>query len=177
VIGMLVANMSSSTVQAPRNLSQTLLRRLDEIAIGSNGKVWLHSRLFAQWMHQAFPRECPYPHLTGTTTSLNPREWAKQNGKNFTVKGNLTNHIDLLELAQVSGDAELVDDDTDLMWTSDEEYFVEPARPLLVCAWETIQRSAVLVALCSSLMLALWARMTRTMPGGSKCADAQQYFV
>ena len=61
-----MANLSSSTVQAPRNLSQTLLRRLDEIALGHDGTVVLHSRLFAQWMHQAFPRECPYPHVTGT---------------------------------------------------------------------------------------------------------------
>ena len=29
-------------------------------------EVPLHGRLFAQWMHYAFPRHCPFPHVSGT---------------------------------------------------------------------------------------------------------------
>jgi hypothetical protein len=64
-IAELVANLPSSTVQTPRSLSQVLLSRLEEIAKGHGGTVPLHGRLFAQWMHHAFPRECPYPHVSG----------------------------------------------------------------------------------------------------------------
>lgn len=40
---------------------QYLRARLSAIAERSGGMVHLDSRLFAQWMHFAFPRECPHP--------------------------------------------------------------------------------------------------------------------
>jgi len=44
---------------------------LEDVAEVNGGHVPLHGRLFAQWMHYAYPRECPFPHLSGTTS---PRE-------------------------------------------------------------------------------------------------------
>eukprot|EP00927_Polykrikos_kofoidii_P019620 TRINITY_DN19199_c0_g1_i1.p1 TRINITY_DN19199_c0_g1~~TRINITY_DN19199_c0_g1_i1.p1 ORF type:complete len:622 (+),score=99.65 TRINITY_DN19199_c0_g1_i1:97-1866(+) len=61
VIAALVENMQSSTVEAPRQLPETMLRRLKDMATRSGGEVLLHGRLFSQWIHFAFPRECPYP--------------------------------------------------------------------------------------------------------------------
>merc|ERR1719277_1856708 len=52
----------------------TLLTRLRDIGSGHSGAVQLHGRLFAQWMHHAFPRECAYPHVSGTTNPLTPDE-------------------------------------------------------------------------------------------------------
>merc|ERR1719387_3031965 len=47
--------------------SGTALRSsLDEVAAQNNGEIPLHSRLFLQWLHFAFPRDCPYPHKSGT---------------------------------------------------------------------------------------------------------------
>jgi hypothetical protein len=80
-IVMLVSKMSSSTVAAPRQLSKTLLNRLEVIDSGHGGKVPLHGRLFAQWMSHAFPRECPYPHLAGTTNPQTPDEWLESTGE------------------------------------------------------------------------------------------------
>merc|ERR1719345_357803 len=72
-IARLVSSLSSSSVVAPRKLSPALLGRLGEIAAEHGGSVPLHGRLFAQWMHHAFPRECPYPHFAGT---INPQtQW------------------------------------------------------------------------------------------------------
>jgi hypothetical protein len=68
VIAALVANLVSSSVQAPRELPATLLKRLEDIAATHGGMVPLHSRLFGQWMHHAFPREFPFPHMSGTTS-------------------------------------------------------------------------------------------------------------
>jgi hypothetical protein len=79
-IADLVSNLPSSTVQAPRQLSATLLRRLDDIALSHNGAVPLHGRLFAQWLHHAYPLECPFPHVVGTTSSLTAEEWEIENG-------------------------------------------------------------------------------------------------
>ena len=36
---------------------------MEQVASHHGGKVPLHGRLFAQWLHHAFPRECPYPHV------------------------------------------------------------------------------------------------------------------
>jgi len=70
-----IAALPSATVQAPRQLPDLLLHRLKAIASAHDGMVPIHGRLFAQWMHHAFPRECPYPHLAGTTHPMLGAEW------------------------------------------------------------------------------------------------------
>jgi len=67
--------LASDTVDAPRNLSTPQLTRLQEIAEHHSGRVPLHGRLFAQWMHHAYPRECPFPHMAGTTKPASREEW------------------------------------------------------------------------------------------------------
>merc|ERR1719433_1973430 len=62
-IAAVVSTLHSETVQAPRNLSGVLLGRLEQISELHRGAVPLHGRLFAQWMHHAYPRECPFPHV------------------------------------------------------------------------------------------------------------------
>jgi len=79
IIG-LVSGMSSSTVDAPRNLPTKLVNRLDDAAAQHAGTVQLHGRLFAQWMHHAFPRECPFPHVSGSITPVTPDEWLDSKG-------------------------------------------------------------------------------------------------
>jgi hypothetical protein len=76
----LVESMSSSTVNSSRKLSENLLKYLDDIAALHGGKVPLHGRLFAQWMHHAYPRECPYPHMSGTTRQQTADEWLLESG-------------------------------------------------------------------------------------------------
>eukprot|EP00928_Gymnodinium_smaydae_P021963 TRINITY_DN18604_c0_g1_i1.p2 TRINITY_DN18604_c0_g1~~TRINITY_DN18604_c0_g1_i1.p2 ORF type:complete len:554 (+),score=164.55 TRINITY_DN18604_c0_g1_i1:101-1762(+) len=56
-----VADLESSTVDAPRELSDELVKKLHHIASQNAGGVPLHGRLFAQWLFYAFPNECPYP--------------------------------------------------------------------------------------------------------------------
>lgn len=74
-ISELVSRMPSDSVDAPRNLSASLLSRLRDVADHHDGQVPLHGRLFAQWMHHAYPLECPYPHAAGTTNPLTQDEW------------------------------------------------------------------------------------------------------
>merc|ERR1740129_1101767 len=79
-IAELVAGLRSDSVDAPRILPAALVSRLGEIADHHDGLVPLHGRLFAQWMHHAYPLECPYPHAAGTTQPLTPDEWMDENG-------------------------------------------------------------------------------------------------
>eukprot|EP00933_Yihiella_yeosuensis_P015006 TRINITY_DN1320_c0_g1_i1.p1 TRINITY_DN1320_c0_g1~~TRINITY_DN1320_c0_g1_i1.p1 ORF type:complete len:602 (-),score=123.89 TRINITY_DN1320_c0_g1_i1:59-1753(-) len=71
----LVSNMSSSTVDSHRRLSADMTTKLHGIAEYHDGEVPLHGRLFAQWMHHAFPNECPFPEVLKTAATLTPGHW------------------------------------------------------------------------------------------------------
>jgi len=77
----IVESMASSTIAAPRILPNHILARLEDVAASNGGRVPLHGRLFAQWMHHAFPRECPFPHVRGTTQPQTADEWMKVTGQ------------------------------------------------------------------------------------------------
>jgi len=74
-IATVVAGLHSDTVHAPRNLSGALLSRLGQIAELHSGQVPLHGRLFVQWMHHAYPRECSFPHVIGASNRMSLSEW------------------------------------------------------------------------------------------------------
>lgn len=57
-------------------LGPDLVGQLTALADRHGGRVPLHSRLFAQWLHFAYPHECPFPHREGATrSSLTPAEF------------------------------------------------------------------------------------------------------
>merc|ERR1740121_2832200 len=71
-------------------LDDSLRTQLNKIAANHGGKIPLHGRLFAQWLHYAFPSECPFPHIAGTAAARTPLEF----GDNFAVKADeVTQHI------------------------------------------------------------------------------------
>jgi len=72
---LLVGNLSSPSIDAPREISPGLVSKLHTIADRHEGMVPLHSRLFAQWMHLVFPQECPFPHLSVDPVVMTPNHW------------------------------------------------------------------------------------------------------
>jgi len=121
----LVENMPSATISAPRKMSARLSNRLIDIAEQHGGMVPLHGRLFAQWMHHAFPRECPYPHLSGTTSQRSSNEWLAESGNSadateeemlqFTEMANFTESM-------AAQDPRALEDL--LSWSTEEELLV-----------------------------------------------------
>lgn len=85
VLASVVAALSSSTVAANRTLPPSQLHRLHKIAEKHDGRVPIHGRLFMQWMHMVYPRECAYPHLSGTIKPLTPDAWSDSTDKNPTA--------------------------------------------------------------------------------------------
>jgi len=69
----LLAEMSSTTVDAPRTFSADMIKRLSQIADQNEGTIPIHGRLFGQWLHYAFPYECPLP-ITAQN-ALTPSAW------------------------------------------------------------------------------------------------------
>jgi len=117
----LVEQLASPTVVAPRKLPALLVARLEEIAAHHSGRVPLHGRLFAQWMHHAYPRECPFPHLSGTTTPMRGREWSKKTGEHFLANAStMEQHIEECSWGEQASD--VFDDAAPAMhWSSEEE--------------------------------------------------------
>eukprot|EP00933_Yihiella_yeosuensis_P060945 TRINITY_DN63751_c0_g1_i1.p1 TRINITY_DN63751_c0_g1~~TRINITY_DN63751_c0_g1_i1.p1 ORF type:complete len:595 (+),score=137.77 TRINITY_DN63751_c0_g1_i1:112-1896(+) len=75
----IVGNMTSMTSfedESTPSLDSTMKTQLHSIAEAHGGRVPIHGRLFMQWLHYAFPRECPFPHLSGTVASVAPLEFA-----------------------------------------------------------------------------------------------------
>merc|ERR1740121_3137555 len=87
-----VSVLSSDTVDAPRTIPAAQLQRLEDIAKLHGGSVPLHGRLFAQWMHHAYPRECPYPHVAGSTSPVSPDEWIKKAGSTEASEREMAQH-------------------------------------------------------------------------------------
>merc|ERR1719230_1589803 len=90
-IANIVSQISSDTVDAPRNLTAELLGKLEAVARRHGGRVPLHGRLFAQWMHHAFPLECPHPHVSGTTSPMTGEKFQSSVGR-VTVTDAERNH-------------------------------------------------------------------------------------
>jgi hypothetical protein len=61
--------LSTEPTDEPLAISQALIDKLKLVAERHGGTVPIHGRLFAQWLHFAFPTECPYPHVPASESS------------------------------------------------------------------------------------------------------------
>lgn len=153
VVG-LVENMSSPTVVAPRKLSTSLLSRLDSVAAVNGGRIPLQGRLFAQWMHNVFPRECPFPHATGTISPLSPDEWMRNSGHTSTdaseeemvchvsgpCAGGASHASSSAEESSLQNGNDL--DVMEIPWSDAEELLDGPSRPPLVSGFSHVYRAS-----------------------------------
>jgi len=143
-----------------QGLPEVLEGQLSKIAETHRGKVPLHGRLFAQWMHYAFPQECPFPHAAGKAKAQTPQEFgdgyiatlqekrkhARQSGKNFSVP--LPSNLTAVEHAGMS------------QWLHEEE---------LLADYEELRVSPVLGPkrlLVAVVILGALALLARSLPGG-----------
>lgn len=122
----LVANLSSSTVPAPRGLSVVLIEALHQVAGFHNGRVPLHGRLFSEWMHYAFPHECPYPHLTGTVVELTLSEFQQQSHGVSAVLRRSARNFDFLQNKPTETGSNSVEGVPFSAWTLQEELLAGP---------------------------------------------------
>jgi len=137
-----VSSLSSETVKAPRALSERLVRRLHTIAI--NGRVPLHGRLFAQWMHHAFPRECAQPARAGVASQVTPAEWS--------LSGRILEELDVnrsvsdLLWLEAQPEARATTDWENLPWSHEEELLGHHHEKSLVGELWALLRGLLVVA-------------------------------
>jgi len=147
----LVLNMTSQATvdddEAPA-IAAGLEQQLQQIAAANDGLVPLHGRLFAQWLHYAFPRECPFPHKRGTAAAVTPLEF----GVEYLASGNemekhastenATSELDMGDLQWMS------------QWSSEEELLTDSVE--LRAPWESrhLAWASCLLACCALFGLA-----------------------
>jgi diadenosine tetraphosphatase ApaH/serine/threonine PP2A family protein phosphatase len=121
----IIEQLPSATVDTPRTLPPVLRQRLNEIASHHGGEVPFHARLFNQWLHHAYPRECPYPHISGTSKPMTPEKWMQANSEDVVANTDTMRwHV-----AEAEKRAPRVDDfDEELPWSAEEELFIGRAH-------------------------------------------------
>lgn len=103
-IAELMESLPSHTLHS-KGLPIDLRNQLDLISKKNNGEVPLHGRAFAQWMHKAFPLECPRPHEEGAAAlgPQTPDEWQKEAPETVTVSDE---ELKSLKVAAVATDVQ-----------------------------------------------------------------------
>jgi hypothetical protein len=82
----LIRNMSHA------NMEHNLADKLRTIASQNGGEVPLHGRLFAQWLHFAFPHECPFPSIVDSSSALSASQW--MDGKSTASAEERKKHVE-----------------------------------------------------------------------------------
>jgi len=122
--------IAAAALLPPDNLSTSyevppmLSHRLEDVATQHGGKIILHGRLFAQWLHHAYPRQCPFPHVAGSTTHMNVWNYEEKTGKPLMVSEDEAYSLSAGVRPVVTDGA----NGTCAPWTKQEELFVDPAR-------------------------------------------------
>jgi len=91
----LVGKLASSSMASPKPVRADLAAALRDIAERNEGEVPLHGRLFAQWLHRAFPYECSFPHVA-EDTELDARRWL--GGKAIATVEERASHVEAVEV-------------------------------------------------------------------------------
>jgi len=165
VIAELVSATASDTVSAPRVLAAPLRNRLDDIANRHGGRIPIHGRLFAQWMHHAFPNECPFPHVSGSLASpLTPSAWMHADGEvKRRIKASKEEMQTVIEADVNASTPETEYTFASLPWTEEEELMVGSIVAHPMGSASALLRLATLLLLVTSVTVGL-LRMLSAAP-------------
>merc|ERR1719331_1934999 len=178
-IARIVSQISSDTVDGPRNLTSEMMSKLESVASRHGGRVPLHGRLFAQWMHHSFPNECPHPHVSGTTAPKTTVAFKKSGGK---VK--ITDEERAQYIAAHTSRTESRENDMErLLWSEEEEllsyddFNLQPSWAIGSSRFLAILVSFVLLAAFISITLGSARSGSATLGGAKGTFWAQEKYM
>jgi hypothetical protein len=161
-IADVISSLPSDTVDAPRNLSSALLGRLEEIAELHGGEVPVHGRLFSQWMHHAYPRECPFPQVSGTTRPIDPLDWIESGKSDVASMEEVEKYLSMVPAVESVAD--------ELPWTEVEELVVDYSKPTY--GFPVLRVVAFVTAVAS-----LRGSLVQAMKSGQSSEKVEKYMV
>eukprot|EP00930_Biecheleria_cincta_P096720 TRINITY_DN88528_c0_g1_i1.p1 TRINITY_DN88528_c0_g1~~TRINITY_DN88528_c0_g1_i1.p1 ORF type:complete len:581 (+),score=93.93 TRINITY_DN88528_c0_g1_i1:70-1812(+) len=142
----IVKNMTSVTSiddEVAIKIDSTLKAQLESIASTHGGSVPLHSRLFLQWLHYVFPRECPFPHKSGTVSAVAPLEYS---GNYVATKEEMWAHASVASSLDLNTSFE--HEKEELQWMSqwsEEEELIAGYESSMDTSWRTTAFFALLI--------------------------------
>jgi len=179
-IVMFIASLGSSTVAAGRALNDVLVQRLGDIAARNDGQVPLHGRLFAQWLHHAYPRECPYPHAKGTTRPQTVSDYMAQTKQSPVLTKDVM--MSVVKAADVPGPAAEASEEV-TQWTHHEEMYVgshvsSPAPAQVKSGvWHSLRPVVYIAVMVATLAALLQRTATGVSPAKKSTYSGKDLFV
>jgi len=134
-IAKMFVNVPSASLAVGRELSTTSMRRLEELGNHYDGRIPIHGRLFAQWLHLAYPRECPYPHVSGTIRPKSAKAWMEAGQPTTASREEMQQHVQ--EGREMLSARNSTDEDVGSAWWSMEEELVDAQAHY----WEMARRA------------------------------------
>merc|ERR1719188_889109 len=158
-------------------VAAAMANQLEKIAEQRSGLVPIHGRLFAQWLHYVFPRECPYPHKHGASKMTKPREFAA-NASVFVSPADKKRHA---ENAAANPVPETMTRD-DLEWMSQWDHEEELVAEHTFAASRSLLPGSLLngVGVLGFLVMAILSALrvvTQVRPSGKASSDVQLHYV
>eukprot|EP00928_Gymnodinium_smaydae_P060201 TRINITY_DN437_c0_g2_i1.p1 TRINITY_DN437_c0_g2~~TRINITY_DN437_c0_g2_i1.p1 ORF type:complete len:579 (+),score=111.67 TRINITY_DN437_c0_g2_i1:58-1794(+) len=152
-----LANMTNFDDE-PLKITAAMKTQLERIAETHGGKVPVHGRLFAQWLHYLMPRECPFPHRAGMHSAQAPLEY----GTNYLASAGEVEVHASRGRTEATGMAEELDEAQWMsQWSEDEELIADYSMQLRA-PWESYRPSSITgIALLLLVALAVGAASQR----------------
>lgn len=176
----LVSALPSSTSPGNRTLSPWLTHRLQSVADHHGGNVPLHGRLFGQWMHYAYPRECTFPHVLGATRPQTAADFVRETRRDFAAnKTEMERFVSMPAPHQKrSSEAGVLEEILSMesaMWTMEEELVVHREVPKAAAAGGSWIRGAAMLGALTSALVSLKRIVDPKL--ASVCHGNEKYFV
>jgi len=169
----LVGNMTNIDDESP-TIDSNLRTQLARIAEINAGMIPLHGRLFAQWLHYVFPRECAFPHKAGTAVAVTPFQY----GDNFVATqdevANYAADRDNETTSYVTLDQQ---EETAWMsqWSEDEELLADYSSEMRA-PWERNRPVTLTIVAVALMLLAAGGRLMGGKQGQDKAFRADVSF-
>merc|ERR1719162_2703377 len=165
-----LASLTNFEDEAPK-LAEALTKQLQQIADTHGGKVPLHGRLFAQWLHFVFPRECPFPHKSGTVSVQAPTEFGDQ----FIVSDDEKSNHAAGRTGTAISEQMAEQDEAQWMsqWSEEEELIVDYSLHL-TAQWDSGRRAMSVFLVFAGLALAGFGGIVSTSKTSS-ASDGGSY--
>merc|ERR1719273_2156070 len=159
--------MTSSSMSDPRKVSADLASKLHSIAERNDGEVPLHGRLFAQWLHQAFPYECPFPHISEDGSELSAHRWL--GGEAIASVEVRADHVETVDTKIAEESVEEAAVPSVAQWSEEEVLpLAEKRRRAPGSAWGFPLRFAVQAAMCLVVLRIVLTALSSAASMGSQ---------
>jgi len=154
-----VVNMTDGEDE-PARVDEEMVATLRRVARTHGGRLPLHGRLFAQWLHYAFPQECVFPHKAGEAVARTPLQFGEDSIVTAEeVSMRVADDIILQDLTGANDTAQGRHEMT--QWSEDEELLGDYSQQLGAGAWDA-KTWALFGAVGAALALAVAAGSSKS---------------